>query len=188
MLRKMFFLTVLLLGLTTRLAAEPNETARFLMNDPITLMDFGMYRLEKDIRAFQEKLAIKQQKPHTVLVDYFWDDNRIKIILSYGDTLNPPKMEIEAEIRRVVARLKEKFGIDTSGNVRGVGGYSAVAEYFSHRSFVSQGRPTGIEKEIDKMVEIKVVYYVQNYTRYFECRNLLVGSPVDGMMCSDYIQ
>lgn len=188
MTKRTIFLLVLLLGFARHLPAEPDATARFLMNDPITLMDFGIYRLENDIKAFQNALKIKQQKPHTVLVDYFWDENRIKIILSYGDTLNPPKKEIEIEIGKVVRLLKQKFGVDAAGKIRHASGYSGIAEYFSHKSYVSQNRPPNLEKDIDKMIEIRVVYYVQNYTRYFECRNKLVGEPADKIICSDYLR
>lgn len=168
--------------------ADPNTTAQFLMNDPVSLLDFGIYRLENEIKIHRDTLVIKHKPPHTVFVDYNWEENKIEIKLAYGDVSNPPMAEIKKEIITILGALKKILGVSPTGKAYHKDGFSNVPEYFSHKGYISQNRPQNVEKEIDQLVEFKVVYYVQNYSRYFECKNSLISDSAKGLTCSDYIQ
>lgn len=166
---------------------EPNESANFLINDSVSLLDFGLYKLENEIKRVQNDLTIRFQPPHSSFADYDWDENKIVIVLSYGDPGNPPVKEIKAEMKLIVAALKKNFGIAQTGEPFQKGGYGSVGDYFSHRGYTKKNMPQNLRREIEKLVEIKVVFYVQNYSRYFECRNRLVGSSSDEITCTGYL-
>lgn len=185
---KIFLIIVCLLAASVQgLQAEPNETSTFLINDPISVLDFGMYKLEKDINAYRNDLPIKHQPPHSVFVDYDWDENKIFIVLSYGEPGNTPITEIKTEIKKILTVLKRNFGVNIKGEPFQKNGFSTIAEYFSHRGYTKKNIPQNFKKDIDQMVVFKVVYYVQNYSRYFECRNMLVGNSIEGIQCTDYL-
>lgn len=167
--------------------AEPNESANFLINDSVSLLDFGIYKLENEIKEFRNDLTIRFQPPHSSFVDYDWDENKITIVLSYGDPGNPPVKEIKSEIVSVVAALKKNFGVGPTGEPFQKGGFSRVGDYFSHRGYTKKNMPQHLKRDIDNMVEIKIIFYVQNYSRFFECRNRLVGSSSEKITCTDYL-
>jgi hypothetical protein len=108
-------------------------------------------------------------------------------VLSYGDPANPPVKEIKSGIKTVVAALKKKFGIAATGEPFQKGGFSSIADYFAHRGYSKKNMPQNLRSEIDKLVEIKIIFYVQNYSRYFECRNRLAGSSSEDITCTDYL-
>jgi len=83
--------------------------------------------------------------------------------------------------------LKKKFGIAATGEPFQKGGFSSIADYFSHRGYSKKNMPQNLRPEIDKLVEIKIIFYVQNYSRYFECRNRLAGSSSEDITCTDYL-
>jgi len=164
--------------------AEPGQSAKFLMNEPTSLLDFGIYKLENHIRSYKDTLRIKHQPPDSVFVDYNWDKNRIIIGLSYGEAGKPRIEEIKNEIQAAINALKGRYGVGADGKLLHKGLYSGISEYFSHKGYQSKGRPEGLEKEIDQMVELKVVYHIQNYSRYFECSSMFLG---DELICSGYL-
>jgi len=185
---RQILITFILLTICVRGAvAEPDAAARFLMNDSVSLLDFGIYRLENDIRANRDRLTINHKPPDTVFVDYNWDENRIVIGLSYGVSGNPPQKEIRPEIKTVFETMRANFGIDPKGSTHRQAAASRLPEYFSHRAYVSKNRPPALENEIDRMTQLKVIYHVQNYSRYFECVSMLVDQGPDEMNCTDYL-
>jgi hypothetical protein len=185
---KYFIIIVCLLAASVQsLWAEPNETSTFLINDPISLLDFGMYKLENDIKSYRDDLPIKHQPPYSVFVDYDWDENKIFIVLSYGTPGNPLIKEIKNEIKKVLIILKRNFGVGPKGEPFQKGGFSSISDYFSHRGYTKKNIPQTFKKDIDQLMVFKVVYYVQNYSRYFECRNMLVGNSIDDIQCTDYL-
>ena len=42
-----------------------------------------------------------------------------------------------------------------------------------------------LENEIDRMIEICVIYSIQNFTRIFQCRHRLTGSNIDKAVCTE---
>ena len=177
----------LLAAFVPQAQAEPNESANFLINDSVSLLDFGIYKLENEIKGFRNDLTIRFQPPHSSFVDYDWDENKIVIVLSYGDPGNPPIKEIKSEIKVVVAALKKKFGVGPTGEPFQKGGFSSIGDYFSHRGYTKKNMPQNLRREIDNLVEIKIIFYVQNYSRYFECRNRLTGNSSGKNTCTDYL-
>jgi hypothetical protein len=187
-MKKIINSVLLLMLLVPNAYADPNTTAQFLMDDPVSLLDFGVYKLENEIKVHRKALVIKRQPPHTVFVDYNWEENKIEIKLAYGDVGNPPIAEIKREIITILGTLKKILGVSPAGKAYHKDGFSSVPEYFSHKGYISKNKPKNVEKEIDQLVEFKVVYYVQNYSRYFECKNSLISDSAKELTCSNYIQ
>ena len=184
-MKKLFGVLLLLLIFVQNSAAEPTPSAHFLMNEPVSLMDLGIYKLEKDIKGLQDKLTVNHTAPFNVSVDYNWDENKIAIQLTYGYEGNPPKKIIQNGIKKVFQVVKGFLGVNAQGKVYHKSGFSKVSEYFSHEGYVIKDRPKYIEKEIDQIVELKVIYSIQNFSRIFECKNMLVGRAFNEIVCTD---
>ena len=165
--------------------AEPSESAHFLMNELASLMDLGIYKLEKDIRRLQKDLLVNHTAPFDVSVNYRWDENEITIQLTYGYEGNPPKKIIQIGIKKVFQQLKGFLGVSEKGQVYHKRGFSKVSDYFSHEGYLIKNRPKNLEKEIDRMIELKVIYSIQNFSRIFECKNMLAGSSIDKIVCAE---
>ncbi len=184
-MKALYIMIFFLLGWVHPVQAEPNPSARFLMNEPVSLLDFGIYKLEKDIKGLQKDLTIHYTDPFDISVDYKWDENRIVIQLTYGYEGNPPRKTLQVGIKNVFRLVKSFLGVNPKGEVYHKRGNSKVADYFSHKGYIVKNRPKVLEKEIDKMIEVRVTYSVQNYSRIFECKNMLVGSSIDELVCTD---
>ena len=100
------------------------------MNEPVSLLDFGIYKLEKDIKEYQKDLEINYTAPFDASVDYNWDENTIVIQLTYGYEGNPPQKIIRAGIKKVFQLVKSFFGVNTKGEVYHKRGFSKVSESF----------------------------------------------------------
>lgn len=184
-MKKLIAISTFLMLFAQTVWAEPTESAHFLMNEPVSLMDLGIYRLEKDIKGLQKDLVVNHTAPFDVSVNYRWDENEITIQLTYGYEGNPPKKIIQIGIKKVFQQLKGFLGVSEKGQVYHKRGFSKVSDYFSHEGYVIKNRPKDLEKEIDRMIELKVIYSIQNFSRIFECKNMLVGSSIDKIVCSE---
>jgi hypothetical protein len=184
-MKKRFTVLIFLLLYAQTAQAEPSPTTHFLMNEPASLLDLGIYKLEKDIKGLQKDLVVNHTTPFDISVDYNWDENRIAIQMTYGYEGNPPKKIIRIGIKKVFQRLKGFLGVDPQGKVYHKRGFSKVSDYFSHEGYVIKNRPKDLEKEIDQIVELKVIYSVQNFSRLSECKNMLVGRRVSEIVCTN---
>ena len=114
-MKKIIISVLLLMLLVPNAHADPNTAAQFLINDPVSLLDFGIYKLENEIKVHRNALVIKHKPPHMVFVDYNWEENKIEIKLSYGDVGNPLIAEIKKEIVSILGALKKILGVSPAG-------------------------------------------------------------------------
>jgi len=167
-------------------AAEPSPTVSYLMNEPASLFDVGLIRMNDSLRRFNRMHPIDlSEKPMmgllrgetdldienigfgTLYAKYSWDENRINIyalVFAIGE-------EDEAN-RHVCADLIEylRFGlfgilpafIENVGKPmdRNEPGNRQVLEvvggWFDHQDYQSSNRPKYLEVEIMKLMRISV--------------------------------
>ena len=176
---------ILLAALVQVAGAEPDGSAKFLMDAPVSLLDFGIYKLEKDLKGLKKDLAVQRAFPFNIAVNYDWEKNNIVIQLTYGYEGNPPPKTIRNGVRNVLKHIRGFLGVDPKGKVYHKRGFSKAADYFSHQGYIIKNRPPALEKNIDQMIALSVIYSVQNFSRIFECRQMLTGSQVDKVGCTE---
>jgi hypothetical protein len=76
-MRHKLFVMLALLLMSTSTHAEPSDDVRFLINEPLSVWDFGMYRLGNDLKDLS--IMPSKQKFH-ILTTYHPDTNRIEIL------------------------------------------------------------------------------------------------------------
>jgi len=85
--------------------AEPNSTMRYLVNEPVSLLDFGIFQLEtflksKDINNFFGVDFDSDDKKIVINFAYFWTEDLVD------------KKDAENKFRRSKWQVQEHLGID----------------------------------------------------------------------------
>lgn len=124
--------------------ADPDDNAKWLINDPLTMMDFGLYRMS---------LALSSEpNPTGGGVSYGWNDNKIIISESVpAGTLE----SIEANCSIWVAEVRALAGISGETGLPYFGGISRFSSMFAHIGFDRTQAPADLHKAIDRMIEIE---------------------------------
>ena len=129
--------------------AEPTSNIRYLMNDSITMLDWGMYQLEMQVDAF----APKDCFPY---VYYDWDKNRIIITLDSIGIERPTEVEAKKWCRKSIGEIKSCFQIDPEkGKPYAKNGCSSLHFKFKHRGYKDKSLPENLYKELDNITVIK---------------------------------
>ena len=103
--------------------AEPSAPVRYLMDEPVSMLEWGMFRLSEALTNDKEPTyhCIKQilKEHHLCIVApyvrvlYNWDSNRLQIGISIEEELRHPKpnsKEVQKEVcKLIIKELKEYF-------------------------------------------------------------------------------
>lgn len=121
----------------------PDETTNFLMDEPASLMDLGILRLNL---ALQNNAA--------GYVSYSWDENRIKIAAPYQNVNGPYATEDAAEeaCSKWVTELRRLLGIDPTTGKPFWGQTSLAADFFRHQGFRRMNAPETLYTDVDKLI------------------------------------
>lgn len=139
------------------LFAAPDSTTKFLMTDRMSMLDWGLYKVEK---AVEEILSDINDKKITIFVrtDYIWDEDRIKVNLSkYQEEVS--KSECRYSINTVKLILKDE---------------ESLFQYFEHSGFEqNKNRPKNIKKELYSKVQVNVKLQNNKLMKVINCRAML---------------
>ena len=131
--------------------AEPSETIKYLMNEPATLFDLGLYRINQELSERPIPFTIDKAPPATrIYAEYNWDLNRIEINIRYlyGTKKIPNNIKELALFH--IDNLKVYLGIDTRTG-RPFGKQSRLKEYFIHLNFENKNRPKYLGEKLDQI-------------------------------------
>jgi hypothetical protein len=182
--KKFIPIAVLILFITVGISkAEPTPTISYLINTPVSMLDFGIYKLNKYFDSINYDLTIFGKKPlHKPVVSYFYGQNRIVIELIYviaKNELNESDFKddnIKKEIEKIIRELKYKsFGIDETGKPI-TGKISLIYMAFEHEGYARKDVPKNIGKELDQITEISVEFFAGK--KRFKCKSPLIGNKI----------
>ncbi len=169
---KRLLLVAILFATTTTGHTEPTPAVRHLMNEPATLFDLGMLRLQQKFR----KIALDDFDLVFAVVSYDWDTNRIKIT-AFASTEKIKTVEGRKQgCRKVLKEIKQDLGIDLETG-RPKGPNSFVSNLFSHVDYSRRGWPSDLVDELDNMVELTARVFGQTGTGAL-CRSTLLGTEI----------
>jgi len=140
-------LSILLLG--TFAIAEPSKAFKYLMNEPVSMLDFGIYRLEHELRTNKPKLEIANNKyisSSNFIVHYNWNSNKIKvggnIELSIKDKIIAKDI-CKNYIKELKQTIKFIFLINHD-------------DYFVHSGYTNNKKPENLIQEIQNNIIYQV--------------------------------
>jgi hypothetical protein len=151
--------------------AEPTSSIQYLMNEPVSMLDWGIYRITNRL----EKNLQLGVVPFSQHASYDWDKNRIIIdIAVIGGTLNE---EAKGWCRAVVSKIRTLMYINDKGNSMFNEGASSM--YFSHYAgYAKKSEPEGLYKELDNITLIRVYVSTEGMKKPVSCEAPLLGTSI----------
>lgn len=164
-MKKILVIVVMCLGITN-VFAEPTPTVRWLMNEPVSLFDLGMYRLSLECDKWGVKfgdqlamvLKIKLRNGPFVDVSYDWDNNRITFRTQIFPLNEVSEEEIVSIWNAFASAIDYSRGYEQSKLDR----YeqrktSLLTFFFNHIDYKSPDRPKDFEKNLSNIFIATVV-------------------------------
>ena len=120
-------LTILFTVVAPQLIAEPSTAVRILMDRPLSIFDWGMFKLEQRL----ERLEVPSY------VSYHWDDNKITIsTFSYKRGVSSTTMEeTKTDCEKVFLEYDDILWIKNGADRHK--GNCIFCEYFSHNGWTN---------------------------------------------------
>jgi hypothetical protein len=160
--------------------AEPTPTVLYLMKTPVSMLDYGIYRLDRFLRDESKKLINAKDEPE-IGVTYNYDSNRIEIKFLYVIKAELSKgYNIKEEITWLIRKIKESyFGYDhKTGKPYKISkpGGSVMRRFFSHQGYEFKSKPKNLVQELEKITEIYV--HVNYQDQLTKGKSPLIGNKI----------
>ena len=176
--------------------AEPSRVVRYLMNDPVTMWDWGELKLEDALEdAFDIEnpndimghLLAEHEMYVRVSVDYNWKGNRLRLLVIMGSApwveSELPEESARFMCKEVVLRVRQKLGIERDGQpIRRTlsedeSPSSSLHLYFGrHFDMTNSDEPSSLAEELDAMTDLEaMVFYGDPHTGG---QNVQCGAPL----------
>ncbi len=134
------------------LRAEPGPVGKWLMNEPASLWDVGMYRLEEYVHGWKGAHPLAS---YISRIRYDWDQNRIIIDIFVR------KEDFEKEkCASIIKEVRDSGGVGEDGKPFTPCGYSYYSHLFSHLGFKNKDQPENYRQRLDKIFRIKVQFAI----------------------------
>ena len=155
--------------------AEPTPTVSYLMGSPVSLLDWGLSRLEASVHT----AFLNETSQPVIKVSYDWHSNRIRV---FAVTLYQ-QFESDAELRQwcqtKLLFMKVGLGVGPDGSSSYGDSYSIINHLFSHSGYASGDEPSELGSEIARLIEFTVVVPKPGEDETFvKCRNQLTDAEM----------
>jgi hypothetical protein len=159
--------TIIFLLLSGICNAEPDSTIKYLMNEPVSMLDFGLYRMDRYLEIY---FKVKGNPPPELwhIVHYRWDENRIIVAcnISLPTKRTMTKKDAMAAARDLVGDIRHALN-------------SPYTKFFSHYDFSRSTEPKKIAEKLIQLVEIRIaVYHTDGGSGYIQCTAPLRGKDI----------
>ena len=170
---------VLCLANANAIRADPGPVVNWLMDEPASLFDVGMSRLEREI---ERKFEIRdRQREVTSSVHYNWDRNRIYIWANIFWLQKPKEDQMtkfKDDCKSMIGDLRQVGGIN-----RKTGGYNVTPSVYSwsfqHFGYQTTSAPEDFQTRLDKIITLGVLVAAMDFTEpRVQCRGPLVSNKV----------
>ena len=142
--------------------AEPDSTIKFLMDETVTMFDFGLYQLEQKLdKTVDEKLV------WITKTNYNWQKNRVELLFI---THNMANIQTKADMQKTCQGLVDQ--------IRTAVDRKSLKRMFSHRGFTKSTAPENIGGSLAGLTDIIVHGY------YKDGKKLLCNAPLEGTTVS----
>ena len=155
---------VMLYACSTNVFAEPSSSVQYLMNEPASLFDFGMKRLDEFLSGRTDIF---------VITEYNYDQNRI--LISVRDRSDTVKSKGEAKERcaQMIGEMKTMLGV-------GLDSTSVLGSFFSHEGYTKRSEPKNLGAELDSITVIigRILHIERNNNFNISCESPLTSPKV----------
>jgi hypothetical protein len=141
--------------------AEPSSTIRYLINEPMSMLDWGLYRIQLDLNRIRSLTpSPESESPSDHEVRYDWDENRIEISANiYPSHQYVMDTGIDDICRDAFWLLKSLFDWNREPIFRATDG---VAGFFEHTDYLDKAEPPSKQRDIEVITFFKVTVITNN--------------------------
>lgn len=152
--------------------SEPDPIAKYLIDEPVSLLDFGIFRLNE---AMRQTMASEYRAIGSAIYD--WSDN--KILLRGFSTAGAIKNNEDAKMqcKKMIDSVRYLLGVSADTGESVFGKNSMIHQYFQHRGYKTTSEPEDLADHLVKMVEIQVGVAMTDGTK-IECRGPLMSTII----------
>lgn len=164
--------------------AEPSRSVIYLMNEPLTLWDYGIDRTSESLK---DLMLLPSREKYFASVYYVPESNQLTISASppfdiKNMTARKSKSVKEAKIlcKNMIDGIRYELGVDamkgTASNPYSK--YSALCIHFSHDGFKSPNEPSNLCNELDSITTIRAYVETTEAANMIRCEGSLVSNNV----------
>jgi hypothetical protein len=155
--------------------AEPNDALRFLMNEPVSMLDWGFRNIEDHLIRNQEALTATEKdllkKTVSVSADYDWSKDAIRISIGLRlseKTQKTPMMlaDVREHVEFIVRYLRGGLTMNP---------YDA---FFRHKGFRHRETPENMENKLSTVTELIVTVRDKDSNILSMCSAPLLGDTI----------
>jgi len=159
----------------TTVSAEPTPSIQFLMQEPVSMLDWGVKNIEDHLYRQGDVFTRHEQSLFdplpTVAVTYNWEQNSIQIALGLKASAQAQKTsQAIADMRLHVQWILQYL--------RGSLTMKPYDAFFRHQGFRNKESPAELEVELAGRTELFVTVRDQSANILTRCWGKLVGSQV----------
>lgn len=170
-------LGLFLLLVSVNATAEPSNAFRYLMDEPLTLFEWGLYHLDKytDHLEFTRLNLISNHSN----INYDWDANRLRVeFVVYAKNKSLAHTSAKDVCKEAMRSAREDFAVKYDSKVRE---FMGISRFFEHIEFRNSTRPKNLMAEIENATWLIVKVYASDtdtppYTNLLSCEGPLMGS------------
>ena len=182
-----YLLIIVLLLMNARVSlAAPGPITGRLMNEPLSMLDYGLWRTELELKHFFNNI-----ENIFVGTTYNWNKDQISIqVILYETPETLKDLAPDKQCRHVINSIKDFYGIDTStGRPTASMENTLLGKSFVHNGFAGSDIPqTELFSQLDKMTHINVSMMQENnikdsenitaHTNAISCEAGLLGKEI----------
>jgi len=166
-------LPVILIFFSAVVSSEPNSTLRYLYKQPVNLLDFGIYKLERKLTD----LHISNVGTLEIMVTADWDNSKIRI-LGRANVRAKNSTQAKSWCTSSIQRIREQLGVNTQTGEPWARDTTSIPFYFAHDGLTSKNEPKSLGSDIEKITVIESYYAIEDSAEYVECEANLLGNKV----------
>lgn len=145
-----------ILGTSPHVMAEPGRVARWLMDEPMSLFDWGIYKTDRKVADLKVVIETYSAQFFFGSADYDWDENRIRLRVSFIGK------GTEAECVENIKRAKGAFlNYTWSDREQAKVAKEVFASLFSHEGgYKSKNQPADIGEQVVGMSVMEATVFI----------------------------
>jgi len=161
-------IVIILLIFASPCKAEPDSTIRYLMNEPVSLLDIGIDRFNLYLGY---SLGTGEGQPDSfrrspVSVSYRWEANKLRLnrILFFNKKIDVDTLKNECKEEIELIRCMVNYGL--------------LESCFTHLGLATKNEPDNLVRNLEKIIEIRIKVINSDTKKGIECIAPLLGKDI----------
>tara|TARA_B100001964_G_scaffold25410_1_gene25336 strand:+ start:946 stop:1572 length:627 start_codon:yes stop_codon:yes gene_type:complete len=182
--------------------AEPSKTVEYLINEPVSMLDLGILKLNRKLDKSDIEFSYKDKSLKKTMGIAYYDFQKNRMLLEFrldlntdlfrtfdykNETLRTEEWDPKTVCKDQLSRVREEFGFSDDNSKKGyssnVRSILSIANHFAHSGYKNKNVPKNLTSEIENIsyVEIDIrddcAMCVMNRT-LAKCEGSLYGKEV----------